>query len=175
MVIEKFQAANLIGRVYLPEVVHSEDLIQTYLLVDEAGNEIAATFSGDTVILDAGANDIRLGKNALNADGVVNGEKIIPSYQTTTGVRAVKPGIEVSLTIEDRDLYNFTKFQAIITKSSTMASELIVINNQVYPAGSDESIATIVVDHETKSINFGITNDSDTNYVIRYFTYKEEY
>lgn len=155
------------------------DMPNTVLLVDENGAELVATRAGEEVIFTATANDIRAGKVAANDEGVVTGEKVIPSYHTTEGYRQIKSGTNFVIpNLDWLDLYDFSKLQVIICPytgdiASSVAAEKIAINDSVYAVKSTEIIATVTKDSENKAINFGITNNSENTYILRYFMYKE--
>lgn len=151
-----------------------------YILVDAEGNEVPAVFVENETTFTATANDIRLGTTAVTDSGVTEGTKDIPAYHTTEGVAAVPAGSEFDIWIPESDRYDFTKLQAIIcpfnqTPDKSVAAEKVSVNGNVYAAGSAEVIATVTLDHTSKKIKLGITNNSATPFVIRYFTYKEEY
>ena len=150
---------------------------QTYILVDEAGNEITAALVSTETVFDAGPNDIRLGKTALTDMGAIVGEKDIPAYHTTEGIKIVAAGRECIISSIPR--YEFTKLQALFcargaTLADSVATEKVSINGYVYSVGSTEVLATVTTDPDTESILFGITNDGTSPLIIRYFTYKEE-
>lgn len=155
-------------------------LERTYLLVDEAGNEVPAVMVDKETTLDATENDIRLGSTAVTADGVTEGKKYIPAYHTTEGIEFVPAGSEVKITnLSSEDAYDFTKLQAIICPynssiEDSVAAEKVAIDGNVYAAQSAEVVATITKDSEAKSISLGITNVGTVPLIIRYFTYKEE-
>lgn len=161
------------------EVGKLEEEAQTYILQDEDGNEVTAVFVENETVFDATADDIRLGKTAATGDGVVVGTKVIPSYHTTEGYRVITAGSPFeTLSMADLDLYDFTKLQAVICPvngsiDNSVAAEKIAINENVYAVQSTEAIATVIKDSETKRINLGITNESGSPYLLRYFTYKE--
>lgn len=69
---------NLVGVAYLPEIVYSDGSDRTYILVDDFGHEVTAVVSDAHIILNATPNDLRLGKTAATAEGVIVGEKEIP-------------------------------------------------------------------------------------------------
>ena len=149
-----------------------------YILVDEDGNEYPAVLVDEETMFDATANDIREGKVAATESGVTVGTKEIPSYHTLEGVKLIPAGKEFTITgIKN---YDYTKLQAIIcpfnnTLTDSVSSEKVVIDDKVYEVGSSDELSVVSVDSDNKSINFGITNESSISYVIRYFTYKEEY
>lgn len=149
----------------------------TYVLVDENGNEFPAVYVENDEVLTATANDIRLGKTAATEEGITEGTKEIPVYIAREGTRVVPNGSEFVLYI---DGYDYTKLQAIFCPyntnvDSSVAAEKVGINDKVYPVKSATAEADIIKDDSTKSINFGITNTSGVPYLIRYFTFKEEY
>lgn len=145
---------------------------ETYILVDENGNEIPAVLTEEEVDLTATANDIRLGSIAVTDDGVIEGTKEIPPYITTEGMVFVTAGKKFEIkTLGDNTI--FTKLQALFCKSSVITDK-VCINSKVYPTGSKEVLSTVSVDTDNRIVNFGITNDTTVPYMIRYFTYREE-
>lgn len=166
---------NLVGSSAVTEITP-----KTMVLEDENGNRVVAVLVDQEVDFTATANDIRKGMVAATDDGVTVGEKFIPTYLTTEGVEYVHPGTEYSVRLPDNDLYDYTKFQAIIcpnnvSLSDSVSCERVVINDNVYNVLSTESIHEIMINSEDKVIEFGIKNTSDIPYLIRYFTYKEVY
>lgn len=149
----------------------------TFILVDKDGNEYPAMYVESDIEFTATANDIRKGAVAITAEGITTGTKEIPAYYTTEGIAAVPPGSEF---IIDINRCEFTKLQTLMCAFNTnlansVATDKVSINGKVYPVNSTEVIATVTVDSANNRINLGITNDSTKPYVLRYFTYKEEY
>ena len=75
-------------------------------------------------------------------------------------------------------MYDFTKLQAIIcvyadSFDASVASEKVVINNNVYAVSSAESLAVVTKDADNKKIIIGVTNDNEYACLLRYFMYKE--
>lgn len=153
-------------------------LERTYILVDENGNEYPAVMVDKETVFDATSNDIRIGKTAATSTGVTVGTKEIPSYQTTEGYKLIQPGSEFILS--DFQYYNYTKLQVIIcafdtsVENSTSAN-VVCFDGKVYVANSASVLSTVSIDDDTRSIKLGLVNDGDIPYVMRYFTYKEEY
>lgn len=152
----------------------------TYILIDEDGNEIPAVFVSEETVFDATANDIRQGKVAATAEGVVTGEKVIPTYNTAEGARLIPDGSAFTIPNLDAAVgyYDYSKLQVIFcvyntSMSDSVSAEKVCINDHIYAVNSTESIADVIKDHNNKSINLGITNDTGKPCVIRYFTYKE--
>lgn len=159
-------------------IVGGKPLIKSYILETEDGQEIPAVLTSQEVVFTATPNDIREGKVAATGSGVVTGEKVIPSYHTTEMYRYVPVGEDFLIPLSDMDKYDYTKLQVIICKFNTtmddsVLSEKVAILDKVYNVGSDEVLATVIKDKNTKSINLGITNNSGHPCVIRCFTYKE--
>jgi len=166
-----------------------DDLVQkaadyipkTYILVDENGNEVVGTLVSQETIFDATENDVREGKVFATETGVKTGEKVIPSYNTTEGYVLIPNGSTFTIkSLKTLDKYNFTKLQAIICSYAgsvieSVAAEKVVIGESVYAVNSTDIIATVTVDNDNKHINLGITNDSGSLCLLRYFTYKEIY
>lgn len=152
----------------------------TYLLIDDDGNQFPGVAMEEVTLFTATANDIRKGSVAATEDGVTEGEKVIPSYNTWEGYRLIPSGSDFTLQIIASDGYDFTKFQAILCPYSgsiagSVAAEKVAINDGVYPVQSTEQISTVTRDDETKSIRLGIRNESKSIFLMRYFTYKEVY
>ena len=159
-------------------IVGGKPLIKSYILETEDGQEIPAVLTSQEVVFTATPNDIREGKVAATGSGVVTGEKIIPSYHTLEGAAYIPVGSEFTIPISDKDMYDYTKLQVIICDYNTsmldsVLSRKVVILDKVYNVGSSEEISTVTKDKTAKTINLGITNDSDHPCVIRFFTYKE--
>lgn len=154
---------------------------EMYLLVDETGQEYPAVLVDEEVSFDATANDIREGKLAATDSGVTVGTKVIPSYNTSEGYAIITPQSKFTLkTLIKADMYDFTKLQIIIcpyseSVSESVVAEMVVINEKVYLVNSNEVLATVKRDSINKMIDLGITNESESLYLIRYFTYKEIY
>lgn len=159
-------------------VVGGQPLVKSYILEMEDGTEIPAVLTSKEVVFTATPNDIRVGKVAASGNGVTVGEKIIPSYHTTEMRRYIPVGSEFIIPLSDMDKYDYTKLQVIVCKfkntvDESVLSEKIAVLDKVYNVGSDVALSTVIKDPTTKSINLGITNDSDHPCVIRCFTYKE--
>lgn len=150
---------------------------KTFIITDESGNEMTAVLTDSVKVFDATANDIRLGKLAATDNGITEGMKEIPAYHTQFGSRCVRDGEEFVLPITN---YDYTELQAIFCPFNTsledsVATDRVVIDDKVYPAGSAVSEASITVNHDLGRVEFGITNNSGKTCVIRYSTYKEIY
>ena len=145
----------------------------TYILVDQDGNEYPAVWVESDTVCNATANDIRKGSVAITPDGVIEGTKEIPAYHTVEGMRVIAAG--KNFTLEKIGKASaFSKLQALFCTDS-VAADKVCINTKVYAVNSNSVLSNVTVDDKTQSINFGMTNDTDTPYIIRYFTYREEY
>ena len=153
---------------------------KTFVITDEAGNELTGVSTENEVVFTATDNDVREGSVYAGDAGVSTGTKVIPAYHTHQGLRAVTAGDDLIIPNIDPkiDSYDYTKLQAIICSfntnlSNSVAAEHVCIDDNVYPVQSVESASVISKDHGSKIINLGITNDSETMKIIRYFMYKE--
>lgn len=150
-----------------------------YILVDEDGNQLAAIASDERVELTAKADtDIRAGTTAITNDGLVEGTKEIPAYQTTQGRRVIKAGEELVIPFYS-DEYQYTKLQVIVcayntSVSDSVAAQMVVIDSKVYEVGSTTELANVTVDAEKQSIDLGITNTSGSSLIVIYVTIKED-
>lgn len=151
-----------------------------YILVDDSGTEIQAVLVDEDVELTATAkSDIRLGTTAITNEGIVEGEKEIPSYHTTEGFKLVPSGSKFVVYLSNGK-HEYTKMQAIFcpfntTFDDSVAAEKVAISNNVYAAKSTVSEAPIMIINDPNGVDFGITNSSNISWLIRYFTYKEVY
>ena len=166
-----------------------DDLVQkaadyipkSYIFVDENGNEIAGALVSQETVFDATENDVREGKVFASEVGVKTGTKFIPSYNTTEGYAYITPNSTFLIkSLSPRNLYDFTKLQAIICPlsnniSQSVSAEKVSIDSKVYEVNSNVVIAELTKDSENKYVNFGIKNDTENIYVLRYFIYKEIY
>ena len=156
-------------------------LPKTYILVDEKGNEVVGTLVEQQTVFDATPNDVREGKVFASELGMKTGEKVIPAYHTSEGYRLITSGsVFETMAYADQELFDFTKLQVVIcpwagSLDKSVAAEKVAINEGVYGVNSTELLATVTKDTVTKRINLGITNETDSLYVMRYFTYKEIY
>ena len=151
-----------------------------YLIVDEHGNQLLATYMEQDEITSATPNDIRIGKTAVTENGLIEGTKEIPAYHVTEGIQMIQAGKEFRIRIKNKDRYNYTKMQAIIcpynaSLANSVSAEKVCINDNIYVVGDTTSIAEVTLDHDNQEIVFGITNETNNIFVIRYFSYKEEY
>lgn len=154
-------------------------LAQTYILQDSEGNEITATYVDSDTIFDATANDIREGKTAATDTGVTVGTKDIPAYHTTEGIQLIPAGNELCIHMSEKEKAMYTKLQALvcdfnISLDNSVSTSMVCIEDKVYNVSSTDELSSITIDADNGHIKLGITNNSDKQYLIRYFTYKEE-
>lgn len=154
--------------------------IKTIKIFGDNELELLGVVTDSEVIFTAdAATDIREGKVAATSAGVVTGKKIIPSYETTTSSRLIWPGEDFTIPLNHRDKYDYTKLHCMIAKRNTSVSDSvavdkIVLNNNVYAVNSTNIVSNVSKDHENKTIDLNITNNTEDYYYIHYFTYKEE-
>lgn len=152
---------------------------QTFILQDEEGNEVAAVLVANETVFTATENDIRKGAVAATSEGVTVGTKVIPSYHTSESAILIKAGGRYKISIlKELELYKYTKLQAIIcdynnNMSKSVSAEKVAINDKVYDVQSVVPLATVSANETDKTIDFGITNDTDKPKVLRFFTYKD--
>lgn len=152
----------------------------TYILVDDAGNEYTAALVDEEVELTATANDIRIGTTAVTNNGVETGTKVIPSYHTRQGCRIITKGSSIIIKNQDVivDDYDYTRLQALVcifntNEADSVSTQKVSINNSVYNVQSTDVISEVTKNHDTKEIDLGIINDTDSMLIVRYFMYKE--
>ena len=153
---------------------------KTFILeVNDGKTEIAATVVGEETVFDATPNDVRTGKKFATSSGVEVGTKDIPAYRTAQGAVIIKPNENFSIVLEGYSQYDYTKLQCLISKFNTsvddsVAVDKVVIGDNVYAVNSTIPLAAVTKDAATKSIKLNIKNESSVDYVLRYFTYREE-
>lgn len=153
---------------------------KTFMLEVNGGKtEIAATVVGEQTVFDATPNDVRTGKKFATSSGVAVGTKDIPAYRTAQGAVIIKPNENFSIVLEGYSQYDYTKLQCLISKFNTsvddsVAVDKVVIGDNVYAVNSTIPLAAVTKDAATKSIKLNIKNESSVDYVLRYFTYREE-
>ena len=153
---------------------------KTFMLeVNDGKTEIAATVVGEETVFDATPNDVRTGKKFATSSGVEVGTKDIPAYRTAQGAVIIKPNENFSIVLEGYSQYDYTKLQCLISKFNTsvddsVAVDKVVIGDNVYAVNSTIPLAAVTKDAATKSIKLNIKNESSVDYVLRYFTYREE-
>ena len=153
---------------------------KTFMLQVNGGEtEIAATVVGEETVFDATPNDVRTGKKFATSSGVEVGTKDIPAYRTAQGAVIIKPNENFSIVLEGYSQYDYTKLQCLISKFNTsvddsVAVDKVVIGDNVYAVNSTIPLAAVTKDAATKSIKLNIKNESSVDYVLRYFTYREE-
>lgn len=153
---------------------------KTFMLEVNGGKtEIAATVVGEETVFDATPNDVRTGKTFATSSGVAVGTKDIPAYRTAQGAVIIKPNENFSIVLEGYSQYDYTKLQCLISKFNTsvddsVAVDKVVIGDNVYAVNSTIPLAAVTKDAATKSIKLNIKNESSVDYVLRYFTYREE-
>lgn len=153
---------------------------KTYVLVDQNGREVVATYVDEETIFDATENDVREGKVFANETGVVTGTKVIPVYNVSEGYAICPVGSKMSIPLPILDKYDFTRLQIVVCRfntslSNSVYSDTIVLNDSVYRVESTDKLSTVVKNSETKSIDLGLVNSDTVPLILRYFTYKEIY
>lgn len=166
------------GSISKPTIVNDDDNV--YILKDDYGNELVGVLSDVKPVLDATPNDIRIGVTAVTEEGITVGEKVIPGYHTTEGVKIVRPGKKFEVYLPESDQYDYTLLQCLICDFKTsfddsVATNKVVIGDNVYEVQSTESISVVVRNHDTQSIDLGINNETNTPQLLRFFTCKEVY
>ena len=149
-----------------------------YILTDNNGNEFTGVVVDQETIFTATDDDVREGLVYASSDGVSTGTKVIPIYHAREGSKIVMANQELSITIEEYDIYDYTYLQCIVCEWDTsLTSSVIdtykVIDSNLYQTGSNVVIQPVTKDIEAKTIKLGITNTGNTPVVIRYCVYKE--
>lgn len=150
----------------------------TFVLVDKDGNEYPAVYVDSNIVFTATEDDIRKGRTAVTAEGVVVGTKEIPNYRAEEGCNTIKPNKPMTIPLFS-DMCNYTTLQCIIcelneTPDNSVSANKVVIKDKVYNVRSSDPLATITVDSVMQSIDLGFINDQPRSMVIRYMIIKED-
>lgn len=153
--------------------------LKTLILEDPSGLEITGVVTENEQVFNATPNDVRTGCVCVTGDGIITGTKDIPAYRTRRGYRVIKNNSNFIISLPEYDAYDYTQLQCIIAPFNTniensVLVDKVVLNDNVFAIGSVESVSSVTKNIETKSIDFGITNTSGKDYIIYFFTYKEE-
>lgn len=154
-------------------------LPKSYILETEDGAQLVGVLVGEETVFDATDNDVREGKTYASDNGVSTGTKVIPSYHTNQGVQIITAGSEIKISsLKHTEYYDFTKLQSIICDFNTslnnsVSANKIAIDENVYAVQSTETLSNVTKNYTDKTIDFGITNDTDKPQILRFFTYKE--
>ena len=147
----------------------------TYCVTLDGENKAYAQLHGEEEItLTATANDIRINTSAITDVGYTEGTKEIPAYVSHVGKKIILAGNQIMLTIQK---YDYTELQVNISYYNSSLNESVEvfatsIDDSVYETKSTNKLADITIDHDTMTIDFGIT--AEQKVVLRYFTMKEE-
>lgn len=153
---------------------------KTYELQYNGGTTpIMAVVVDEEKVFDATENDVRKGMTFASNSGVKVGTKDIPAYRTKQGVVGIEPNESFSILLKDYTQYDYTKLQCLISKFNTsiddsVSVDRVVIGDNVYTVNSTEVLSTVTKDATTGSIKLNIINDTNNNYLLRYFTLREE-
>ena len=168
----------------LEKVIVTTDVIggdtQMFILVAEDGTEYPAVVVDEMTMFDATADDIRLGKTAATDSGITIGEKVIPGYLAHEGMKRIRPGQKLEISLGTLNQYDYTLLQCVICKLNTnlvdsVATEKVVLNDSVYDVLSIVPLYPVTKNHDAKTIDLGFVNDTNDSLVLKYFTYKEIY
>ena len=152
---------------------------KTFILVDEDGNEITGVCVDNPVVFTAGDNDVREGMVYASDCGVSEGSKVIPEYETVAGSKMVSPGSSFTILLPEKNAYDYTAFQCMISLvdmsdlNNSVNTNMVSLKNYVFEVNSTTKLSSVSVNHETQSIDLNINNNTDNYYLIHYFTYRE--
>ena len=147
-------------------------------IADENGNTFIGAVTDSEVVLDATRADVKAGKMFAANEGIQEGEDT-KTYRTTHASYLVLPGENFTLLLDKYDIYDYTKFQAMIAEFNTTQTDStsvskIVLNDKVYNVNSTVKLSDVTKNSSTKSVDLNITNSTDKTYVIHFNTYREE-
>lgn len=155
------------------------NLGRTLVIEDDEGNALmTGVVTDQEVIFDAIPADVKIGKTFASDSGVAIGTDT-KTYRTIHGTSLVLPGENFSILLEEYDSYNYTQFQAMIsvfntTKYDSVEIDRISLYDSIYNVDSNIKLSEVTKNTINKTIDFNLTNDTDSVYIIHFNTYKEE-
>lgn len=152
---------------------------KTLILLDDEGNELTGIVVDQETVFTAGDNDVREGMVYASDNGVSEGTKTIPEYETVTGSKMIFPGDRFVVALPEKKSYDYTVFQCMISLinlddiDNSVNTSMISFNNGVFPVNSTNKISDVSKDFNEQLIDLNISNDTDNYYFIHYFTYRK--
>lgn len=152
--------------------------LKTLILTDENGNEVIGVVTESVQVFDATPADVKIGKTFVSNDGIGVGEDT-KTYRTEQGSVIISANKKFLIPLYEYNLYDYTKLQCIIAPyninpANSTAADMVVIGDSVYAVKSTEKISDVSKDTDLQAINLNIINNSESKYIIHYFTYREE-
>ncbi len=149
--------------------------LKTVIIEDTDGNELTGVVTGEEVVFTATDKQVADGFVYAGDNGVSTGSREFLSYRTTRGYKLVDIGDSYTLQLSDNDQYQYTQLQCLISPlSNPYMATMSVLDNGVYSVSDGSKLSDVTIDISTKSINLNISNTSNEQYVIYYFTYRQE-
>lgn len=152
---------------------------KTFVITDDDGNEIIGVVTAQEQIFTATDNDVREGLTYASDDGVSQGSKTIPEYETVSGSQMIKPGCTFTIPLYEKKAYDYTSFQCMVSLvdfddlDNSVNTNMISVNDGVFEVNSTNKLSNVVKNFETQSIDLNMTNNTENSYFIHYFTYRE--
>lgn len=151
---------------------------KTLIFEDEAGNSFVGVVTDSVKMFDATPADVKIGKTFVSDSGIAEGTDT-KTYRTTHAYYLIFPGERFSVPLIDYDSYDYTQLQAMIAMFNTtildsMSVVKVALYDYVYDVNSNDKLSHISKDKDSKSVDFGITNNTGNIYIVHYNTYKEE-
>ena len=149
--------------------------LKTVIIEDADGNELTGVVTGEEVVFTATDKQVADGFVYAGDNGVSTGSREFLSYRTTRGYKLVDIGDIYTIQLSDNDQYQYTQLQCLISPlSNPYMVTMSVLDNGVYSVSDGSKLSDVTIDISTKSINLNISNTSNEQYVIYYFTYRQE-
>ena len=149
--------------------------LKTVIIEDTDGNELTGVVTGEEVVFTATDKQVADGFVYAGDNGVSTGSREFLSYRTTRGYKLVDIGDIYTIQLSDNDQYQYTQLQCLISPlSNPYMATMSVLDNGVYSVSDGSKLSDVTIDISTKSINLNISNTSNEQYVIYYFTYRQE-
>lgn len=147
---------------------------KTYILEGSGGTEVYGVIVDELEMFDACCHDVVAGKKFASDTGVGVGVNDSPCCCAVNGVHEVYPGVDFILTIPERDIWDYTSLQCMMSpKDAPYQIDKVAIDDIVYSSDGTQ-LAVITKDATNKTIRFNITNNTADIYLLYFFVCKEE-
>lgn len=162
---------------------------KTYIIsmVDENNNEVFEA-TGVVVdkeeIFDASCEDVAVGRKFASEEGVMVGTNDFPRCRIVNGIHEVLPGVEFILKMENRNLWDYTTFHAIMwpkidADNPTPKADKISVYDAVYDSNGVK-IANVIKDAANMAVRFvldngdNLINNTEFSYLVYFSVCKDD-
>lgn len=152
--------------------------LKSLVIQDVDGTELFGVVTGDEIVFTATKDDVKVGKTFISSEGIQAGEDT-RTYRSLHATCCILPNEKFSIPLEKYNQYDYTEFQAMISKFNTTKFDSVSVDKvslygEMYDVGSDTKLSDVTKNPTSKSIDLNIINNTNYTYIIHFNTYKEE-